>query len=165
MLTSLGTIAYLQTMKVRYFLTIFFISTLFFVITSCKNSHTNRLYQQTSQYSFEDTLLNLDIAISEHNYRIIHRSDIGQAVRDRGQKDFPLSSIINFCNITYAKEMMEINPDLINDMPCTIAVREQGNIVIVSTKLMNADTDNHTQNKFALKINNNLKSIIEATIE
>lgn len=61
--------------------------------------------------------------------------------------------------------MMEINSDLINDMPCNVAVRESDNRVIVSTKLMDENTGLAGQNQFAQKINNNLKSIIEATIE
>mgnify|MGYP001942499617 CR=1 FL=1 len=63
------------------------------------------------------------------------------------------------------KKMMEINSDLINDMPCNVAVRETLNGVIVSTKLMNENTGLEGQNQFANKINKNLKSIIEATIE
>jgi len=137
--------------------------TLFLI--ACGQSNQDRLYQKYSSYNFEDTLLNLDIAISESNYRIIHRSHIGQAVRDRGDKEFPLSTITSFCNITYAKEMMEINPDLINDMPCNVAVRESKNGVLVSTKLMNDDTPNQQQNEFARRINNNLRTIIEATID
>ena len=134
-------------------------------LMGCNRDDQDRLYQHDSSYSFEDTLLNLDIAIAEHNYRIIHRSHIGQAVRDRGQPNYPLSTITSFCNITYAREMMEINSDLINDMPCNVAVRETTEGVIVSTKLMNENTDLERQNQFANKINRNLKSIIEATVE
>ena len=135
-------------------------------ILGCSKNDGSKIYQQHSDYSFEDTLLNLDLAISVHNYRIIHRSQIGQAVRDRGVKNFPLSTITNFCNITYAKEMIEINSDLINEMPCTIAVREEtGKGIIVSTRLMDQHTANDKQNEFAQKINNNLKSIIAATVE
>jgi uncharacterized protein (DUF302 family) len=123
-----------------------------------------RLYQQYSTYSFADTAQNLDIAISEHNYRIIHKSHIGQAIRDRGDSDYPLSTIINFCNITYAKEMLEIDPNLINDMPCIIAIREQKDNVVVSTQLMNEQTLNPQEQAFAQKINQNLKNIIDATI-
>ena len=135
-------------------------------LVGCSKNDVVNIYQLNSEYSFEDTLLNLDLAISENNYRIIHRSNIGQAIRDRGEKNFPLSTITNFCNITYAKEMIEINSDLINEMPCTIAVREdttQG--IIVSSRLMNEHSSNKKQNEFALKINNNLKSIIAATVE
>ena len=135
-------------------------------IIGCSKNESTNIYQLLSDYSFEETLLNLDLAISEHNYRIIHRSQIGQAIRDRGEKDFPLSTITNFCNITYAKEMIEINADLINEMPCTIAVREQSaRGIIVSSRLMDEQTANDQQNQFALKINNNLKSIIAATVE
>ena len=135
------------------------------LLMGCDQGNQSHVYQQYSSYSFEDTLLNLDIAISENNYRIIHRSHIGQAVRDRGEKDFPLSTITSFCNITYAKEMMEINPELINDMPCNVSVRENKIGVIVSTKLMNDNTRNQRQNEFAKRVNNNLKTIIEATVE
>jgi uncharacterized protein (DUF302 family) len=134
-------------------------------IMGCKTEDQNRLYQHHSSYGFEDTLLNLDIAIAEHNYRIIHRSHIGQAVRDRGEPNYPLSTITSFCNITYAREMMDINQDLINDMPCNVAVRETADGVIVSTKLMNNNTKLKSQNDFANKINTNLKSIVEATVE
>ncbi len=137
------------------------------LLFGCESSieNTDRIYQKTSEYTFEDTLMNLDIAIAEHNYRIIHRSNIGQAIRDRGDKNHPLSTITSFCNITYAKEMMSINPDLINDMPCNIAVREQGQTVIVSSQLMNTSISSPQQKAFANKINNNLIAIIEATVE
>jgi uncharacterized protein (DUF302 family) len=141
------------------------VSLAFLCLTSCTQTGSDRVYQQTSDYSFEDTIINLDIAISEHNYRVIHKSNIGQAIRDRGVQDFPLSVVINFCNITYAQEMLLINPDLINDMPCTVTVREQENKVIVGTRLMDDKTRNNEQNSFATKINQNLISIVEATVE
>jgi len=135
------------------------------VLTSCSSNKSTRIYEKTSDYNFDDTLMNLDIAISEHNYRIIHRSNIGQAIRDRGNKTYPLSTVISFCNITYAEEMMAINSSLINDMPCVVTVREEAAGVIVGTKLMALDNNNAAQTQFAKKINRNLKSIVEATIE
>ncbi|MDB2705738.1 DUF302 domain-containing protein [Pseudomonadota bacterium] len=134
-------------------------------LTACSPDTSSRYYQKTSNYNFEDTLMNLDIAISEHNYRIIHRSNIGQAIRDRGEADYPLSTVISFCNITYAHEMMQINTNLINDMPCIVTVREELSAVIVGTKLMTINSNNKQQNEFAIKINKNLRSIVEATIE
>ncbi len=132
----------------------------------CQPQAENRLYERESSYSFEDTILNLDIAISEYNYRIIHRSHIGQAVRDRGEEDFPLSTITSFCNITYAREMMEINPALINDMPCNIGVRQtRDGRVIIGTKLMAEQVSDPAQQAFAQKINANLKGIIGASVE
>lgn len=136
------------------------------LLNGCQPQQEDRIYERASPYSFQDTILNLDIAISEYNYRIIHRSHIGQAVRDRGDNDFPLSTITSFCNITYAKEMMLINPVLINDMPCNIAVRQTSDQkVIVSTKFMDESVTDAEQSAFAKKINTNLRGIIGATIE
>jgi uncharacterized protein (DUF302 family) len=152
-----------QALKIHLFF-IFILTCL----TACNNNNdpSTRIFQRvTSEYNFEETLLNLDIAISEHNYRIIHRSNIGQAVRDRGEKNYPLSTVISFCNITYAREMMDINSDLINDMPCIITVREEQEGIVVGTKLMITDTQNSRQNDFAKHINKNLTSIVEATVE
>lgn len=132
-------------------------------LVACQPQQQNRFFEARSPYNFVETLQNLDIAISEFNYRIIHRSDIGQAVRDRGDPDFPLSTIVSFCNITYAKEMMIINDHLINDMPCNIAVRETSAGVIVSTRLMDESSGSDAQQVFAKKINTNLKKIIGAT--
>jgi uncharacterized protein (DUF302 family) len=147
--------------KIPYLLIIILLS-----LTACTSDTPERIYQQNSNYSYEETLINLNIAITEHNYRIIHRSNIGQAVRDRGDKDYPLSTVISFCNITYAKEMMDINSNLINDMPCIVTVREDtDNTVIVGTKLMTDNTNNDRENDFAKRINHNLKSIVAATIE
>ncbi|MEX0616142.1 MAG: DUF302 domain-containing protein [Methylophaga sp.] len=136
---------------------------LFTAISACQPKESDRRFQAVSPYNFAETMQNLDIAISEFNYRIIHRSDIGQAVRDRGEQDFPLSTIVSFCNITYAKEMMLINDDLINDMPCNVAVRETADGVVVSTRLMDETAGGEAQKKFALKINRNLRKIIGAT--
>lgn len=136
------------------------------LLIACNQQTENpRHYQKTSPYSYADTMMNLDIAISEFNYRIIHKSEIGQAIRDRGTEDYPLSTVISFCNITHAHEMLEINADLINDMPCIIAVRETRNgKVIVSTRLMDESVDNAEQRAFARDINQDLKKIVGATV-
>lgn len=131
-----------------------------------KQSEASRHYQKTSPYSFSDTMMNLNIAISEFNYRLIHLSEIGQAIRDRGTKDYPLSTVVSFCNITYAHEMLEINPDLISDMPCIIAVREtKDDKVIVSTRLMEENVNDDKEQLFAEKINRDLKKIVGATVQ
>lgn len=142
-----------------------FFSFLLLVLIACQTqAPSSRIYSQISPYDFDDTLFNLDIAISEHNYRLIHRSDIGQAIRDRGEPSFPLISVINFCNITYAREMLMINIELINDMACEITVRESESGVIVSSRLMDESLGSAEQKAFAKKINQNIKKIVEATI-
>lgn len=141
-----------------------FVSFLLLVLIACQTeAPSSRIYSQISPYNFDETMFNLDIAISEHNYRLIHRSDIGQAIRDRGDPTFPLISVINFCNITYAHEMLMIDIELINDMACEVVVRESDSGVIVSTRLMNESLGSAEQQAFAKKMNLNIKKIVEAT--
>ncbi|THK40309.1 DUF302 domain-containing protein [Methylophaga sp. SB9B] len=139
------------------------ISSVFFII-ACQPANTNRIIEKNSPYSYQETLENLDIAISEFNYRIIHKSEIGSAIQERGDEDFPLSVVISFCNITYAKQMMLINEQLINDMPCIITVRESETGVIIGTRLMEEKVADKEQAEFAAKINDNLIKIMEATV-
>lgn len=73
-------------------------------LMGCKTDDQSRLYQHYSSYSFEDTLINLDIAIAEHNYRIIHRSHIGKAVRDRGEPDYPYQPLPVFVTLHMLKK-------------------------------------------------------------
>lgn len=124
------------------------------------------LIERLSPYDFEETLQNLDIAISEHNYRLMHRSHIGQAVRDRGEKSFPLATITSFCNITHAREMMHLNPRLISVGSCEVAVRESVEGVIVSTRLLTVlDPHNPDEHAFVARMNQELLQVIEATIQ
>lgn len=139
------------------------ISSLFLII-ACQQADTNRIIEKNSPYNYQDTLDNLDIAISEYNYRIIHKSEIGSAIRERGDEAFPLSVVISFCNITYAKEMMLINEQLINEMPCIMTVRETNDGVVIGTRLMDEKVANKKQAEFAAQINDNLIKIMEATI-
>ncbi len=152
-----------MTLLYRLKIPVILITSILFII-ACESTNTNRIIEKNSPYNFEETLLNLDIAISEYNYRIIHKSDIGSAIRERGDKDFPLSTVISFCNITHAKEMMLINEQLINDMPCIITVRESEEGVIVGTRLMDDNVANQNQAHFATRINHDLIKIMEATI-
>lgn len=138
-------------------------SSMFFII-ACQPTNTNRIIEKNSPYTYQETLENLDIAISEYNYRIIHKSEIGSAIRERGDTDFPLSIVISFCNITYAKEMMLLNEQLINDMPCIITVRESVTGVVIGTRLMDEKVEDKEQAEFAVKINDNLLKIMEATV-
>ena len=154
-------------LKFMRFKTLFLFAILTTALAGCSPQEIDEdlRYQRYSSDNFHDTLLNLDVAISEHNYRIIHRSTIGQAIRDRGDENFPLSTITEFCNITYAQEMMTINPDLINDMPCRIAVRETPQGTLVSTTLMKTSVNKPKQRAFAIRVNQNLVNIIDETID
>ncbi len=137
-----------------------------FFTVACSAEQVNsdpEIYQVTSPYDFEETLMNLDIAISEYNYRIIHRSHIGQAIRDRGHEDFPLATVTNFCNISYAHELLLMDMQMMARMSCEIAVWEADEGVQVASRLMDEHYGSEEMRQFALRMNRNIRKIIEAT--
>lgn len=115
--------------------------------------------QIASQKSFDDVLADLEFAIGERNFRIVGRNDIGQGIRSRGQGDFPRSVVIQFCNLAYAQDALEIDPTLILRMPCRIAVYEHEGRVYVGTDLLPEDSANRRAADFARKINAILSDI------
>jgi uncharacterized protein (DUF302 family) len=46
-------------------------------------------YQAETNKPYADVLAELEIAISEQNFRITGHSRVGKVIRDRGSKDFP----------------------------------------------------------------------------
>ncbi|NIR94830.1 MAG: DUF302 domain-containing protein, partial [Gammaproteobacteria bacterium] len=64
-----------------------------------------------------EVLEDAEFAISERNMRITDRLHIGRAIRDRGYEDFPDYEIILFCSLTYARRMLELEPEFINFCP------------------------------------------------
>ncbi|HKF95484.1 MAG TPA: DUF302 domain-containing protein, partial [Gammaproteobacteria bacterium] len=114
----------------------------------------------TSTKSFDDVIFDLEFAITQRNFRITARNDIGRGIRQRGFKDFPQVIIIQFCNLTYAREALEIDPNFITHMPCRVAVYDHGERIRVSTTSLPENTDEPRVNAFSHKINIMLHNIL-----
>lgn len=126
---------------------------------------TQIIQQTTSSKSFEDVIFDLEFAITQRNFRISARNDIGRAIRERGEKDFPQAMIIHFCNITIAREALELDPLLITHMPCRVAVYDHGDRITVSTTSLRDDSDDQRLNEFARRINAILREILRFAVE
>ncbi|GFO71566.1 hypothetical protein BJAS_P1176 [Bathymodiolus japonicus methanotrophic gill symbiont] len=63
-------------------------------------------YQADTEKPYADVLAELEIAISEHNFRITGHSRVGKVIRERGTKDFPEYDTLQFCNLTHAKTLL-----------------------------------------------------------
>ncbi|WP_244559158.1 DUF302 domain-containing protein, partial [Bathymodiolus platifrons methanotrophic gill symbiont] len=98
-----------------------------------------------------DVLAELEIAISEHNFRITGHSRVGKVIRDRSTKDFPNYDTLQFCNLTHAKTLLLMSPHAVRHMPCNIVTYEYNGKTIVRTHLMPTDTNNSELNAFAEK--------------
>lgn len=126
---------------------------------------TQIIQQATSSKSFDDVIFDLEFAITQRNFRITARNDIGRAIRERGVKDFPQAMIIHFCNLTIAREALELNPVLITYMPCRAAVYDHGDRITVSTTSLRDDSDDQRMNEFARRINGILREILRFAVE
>jgi uncharacterized protein (DUF302 family) len=123
------------------------------------------IQRESRSKSFDDVVFELEFAITQRNFRISARNDIARGIRARGIKDVPNTLIIHFCNLTFAREALEIDPLLITYMPCRVAVYEHGDRVVVSTMRLPEDMDDPRANAFARKINDMLNQIVNFAVE
>ena len=145
-----------------------FIVTSLLVINGCAQTPKGEFvpyYQAETDKPYADVLAELEIAISEHNFRITGHSRIGKVIRDRGTKDFPDYDTLQFCNLTHAKTLLLMSPHAVRHMPCNIVTYQYNGKTIVRTHLMPTDTDNSELNAFSGKMNSILKEIVDFAVE
>lgn len=122
-------------------------------------------YQAETDKPYADVLAELEIAISEQNFRITGHSRVGKVIRDRGTKDFPEYDTLQFCNLTHAKTLLLMSPHAVRFMPCNIVTYEYNGKTIVRTHLMPTDSDNPELNIFLEQMNSALKEIVDFAVE
>lgn len=126
---------------------------------------TRVYYQATTTKDYDDVLAELDIAISDANFRITGHSRVGKVIRDRGTLNFPNYDTVQFCNLTHAKTLLQLSPHSVRHMPCNVVVYEYQHHVIVKTPLLPINTDHQELNRFSKKINTMLKEIVDFSVE
>ena len=132
------------------------------VFTSATYGNGNDIsYEKRTDKSLQEILEDIEFAITEHNLRIVDRLHIGQAIKDRGNRDFPDYEIILYCNLTFAKEMLELDPSLINVCPGRVTVRSAGNAYIISAPLWPENTQNTTLNRITYNMNKIVRKIVD----
>ena len=138
------------------------------IITSCAQTPEGEFlpfYQADTNKPYGDVLAELEIAISEHNFRITGHSRVGKVIRDRGTKDFPNYDTLQFCNLTHAKTLLLMSPHAVRHMPCNIVTYQYNGKTIVRTHLMPTNTDNPELNRFSKSMNDMLKDIVDFAVE
>lgn len=119
----------------------------------------------TATKPYADVLAELELAITERNFRITGHNRIGSVIRERDHIAFPDYDTVQFCNLTYAREMLQIEPAAVRYMPCNVALRQDGNKVVATTHLLPTDSANARLNAFAIKMNEQLQAIVDFAVE
>ena len=118
-----------------------------------------------TEKTFDDVVFELDFAITERNYRITGRNTIGKGIRDRGYENFPDVEVIHFCNLEYAREVLELDPGFVAQMPCRITIHEQNGGSVISLILLPQDHPEPRVNEFSRRMNGILREIVEFVVE
>lgn len=118
------------------------------------------VYIQHSTKDYDDVIQDLLIAIGEHNFLLNQHAKIGQAIAKRDQVEMPRATILHFCNLSYARTLLETAPDSLLRMPCRIAIREISPQKSRIEVWLLPENDKRTQ-AFAKKINHILKEIVD----
>ena len=122
-------------------------------------------YQAETNKPYDDVLAELEIAISEHNFRITGHSRVGKVIRDRGTTGFPEYDTVQFCNLTHAKTLLLMSPHAVRFMPCNVVTYQYNGKTIVRTHLMPTNSNNPELNAFAKKMNIMLQDIVDFAVE
>ncbi len=148
-----------------------FIVAAWLFIASCSSTapslsrETVFFYQASTGKPYDDALAELEVAISEHNFRITGHSRVGKVIRDRGAKDFPEFDTIQFCNLTHARTLLELSPHAVSYMPCNVVIYQFNGKTLIKTHLLPENTDNPKLNQFNRKMNQQLKAIVDFAAE
>ena len=118
-----------------------------------------------TEKDFSDVIQELDFAITERNFRITGRNTVGKGLRDRGYENYPEIEVIHFCSLDVAKEVLDIDPGYVAQMPCRVTIHEQEGSVIVSLILLPTDHKDPRVNDFARKMNITLREIVDYVME
>jgi len=146
----------------------FLLLTSLLILSACAQTPTGEFtpyYQAETDKLYADVLAELEIAISEHNFRITGHSRVGKVIRDRGTKDFPEYDTLQFCNLTHAKTLLLMSPHAVRHMPCNIVTYQFKGKTIVRTHLMPTNTNNPELNRFSADMNIMLKAIVDFAVE
>lgn len=119
----------------------------------------------TAAKPYDDVLAELELAITEQNFRITGHNHIGSVIRSRENIAFPDYDTLQFCNLTLAKQMLEMSPAAVAYMPCNVAVRSENGRVIVTTHLLPEDSDNEKLNAFFREMNGKLRQIVDFAVD
>jgi len=131
------------------------------LLTSSCDSQESHVYEKTSQKSLPDILEDAEFSITEHNLRIVDRLHIGQAVRARGNNQFPDYEIILYCSLTFAEKILSLDPTLINICPGRITVRGTQDSYIISAPLWPEHNGNAELNHHMHDMNDMVRTIVD----
>ncbi|RZD17205.1 MAG: DUF302 domain-containing protein [Candidatus Acididesulfobacter guangdongensis] len=115
---------------------------------------------------FKNVVFDLKQSIINDNYAIVSVNPISQGIQGIGKKISKLD-VIEFCNLSYAYDILNGNKNYAAFMPCRVAVYKQGKYVVIigflpSFALKFFKNNTNMMKKTALKVSRQMVSIINS---
>ncbi|MFT4563104.1 MAG: hypothetical protein ACI9BW_002858 [Gammaproteobacteria bacterium] len=128
-------------------------------------SSDQSIVRNTTEKAFEDVIFELEFAITELNFRITARNQIGKSLRERGYEDIPEIEVIHFCNLEYVLEVVLLDPGFIAQMPCRITVHTDAQQTVISFVRLPENHSNARINEFARRMNVMMHEMVDFVLE
>ena len=143
-----------------------FIFLVFFFQSGCsseadKSFNQGHYYQVETDKAFEEVLDDTIFAITERNFRITSHLHIGKAIRDRNNPGFPEYEVLLYCNLVYAKKMLDLDPDMINSCPGRITIRQSDDRIIITAPLWPEQMKDKSLKTYIQKMNVLIREIVD----
>ena len=144
----------------------FMVFAILLLLSGCSNDAEEsfnqiQYYQMDTDKEFEEVLDDTIFAITERNFRITGHLHIGQAIRDRNNPGFQEYEVLLYCNLVYAKKMLELDPDTISTCPGRITLRQSDDRVIITAPLWPEDPKNKALRTHMQKMNELIHEIVD----
>lgn len=123
------------------------------------------IYERETRKPLSEVVEDAEFAIVERNFRVTGNLHIGKAIRERDGGDFPDYEVVLFCNLGYAREMLELNPEFVNFCPGRVTVRGAGAATIVSAPLLPQNTGDPRLDALMKKLNTFIREIVDYAAE
>jgi uncharacterized protein (DUF302 family) len=123
------------------------------------------IYERTTQKAVAEVVADAEYAVTERNFRITGNLHIGKGIRERNGGEFPDYEVILFCNLAYAREMLELDPASINYCPGRVAVRSDAGGVVVSAPLLPQNTGDARVDALMTRLNTLIREIVDYAAE
>ena len=139
---------------------------LFFLQAGCstevhKHDYQTNYYQLSTEKVLEEILDDAIFAITERNFRITGHLHIGKSIRERKDPDFPDYEVLLYCNLVYAKTMLEFDPDMVNLCPNRITIRQHNEKFIITASLWPTHMKNEKLKTHMQKMNALAREIVD----
>ena len=122
-------------------------------------------YIVESEKSFEQAVNDLDEAVKQNGFGVLHIHDLGNTLRNKGEEFKEDCKVFEVCNPKQASKVLSTDMRLNMALPCRISVFTENNItkigLIKPEEMLSALSDNEALLETAKEVEEKTKQMVE----